>query len=280
MIVAGLAWAYGLPRPRIRRPRGRAAVIAGVLAVLLALPILAAISKAVYGLILFLTPNAHLWGGDFFTFFSPSAFVGTSAGVAGALAVLIVACLALTRLLTRREAIVLGAVFVLCVLFDVRLRLSDRGNYMDFKHLGYVGAFVLSFAAAGVVAAVLSRRRVLVVAGIALGLAWFVPAVIRIRDETGPTLQQVSVTMFQLRDWSAKLPKDASIRLDIPPSGYQLWAQYLLYRHPLDAPYPVVKTTYAHVPWGVTADYVLTPRYVYGKRFVKWPRPPYTDAKP
>src|SRR4051812_41028492 len=98
MIVAGMAWAYGIPRPRLRRPRGRTAVVVGVLGVLLALPILAAIAKAAYGLILFFTPNAHLWGGDFFTFFSPSAFVGTSAGLAGALAVLVVAGLALSRL--------------------------------------------------------------------------------------------------------------------------------------------------------------------------------------
>jgi hypothetical protein len=54
----------------------------------------------------------------------------------------------------------------------------------------------------------------------------------------------------------------------------------MLYKHPLDAPYPVLHTTYAHVPFGVAADYVLYTRYVAGKHFVKWPKPPYTGAKP
>lgn len=280
MVVGALAWAYGVPRPRIPRLRGRMAVLAGVVAVLLAIPILAAILKAAVGVVLFFTPGANLWGGDFFTFFSPNAFVGTGAGTAGALAVAVVAGLAAWRLLSRREAIALGAVLAACIAFDVRLRLSDRGNYMDFKHLGYVGAFVLAFAAAGAVALALSRRRAWAAAGIALAVLWFVPAIHRIRHEVGPTLQQVTVDMFQLRDWSDALPADASIRLDIPPSGVQLWAQYLMAKHPVDSPYPVLHTTYAHVPFGVTADYVVVPRYYPGRHLVRWPTPQYIDPRP
>src|SRR3954452_5913657 len=145
MVVAAMAWVYGIPRPRIVRPRGRQAALAVVGGILLLIPILGAIFKGIVGVILFFSPHADLWGGDFFTFFSPNAFVGTGAGVVGGLAVLAVAALAASRLLRRREALALGAVLVACIALHVRLRLSVRGNYMDFKHLGYVGAFVLAF---------------------------------------------------------------------------------------------------------------------------------------
>jgi hypothetical protein len=280
MVTVGMLWAFKVRPPRPRRPSGRWAVPITIGAVLLAIPIIGAILKAAYGAALFFTPGGHLWGGDFFTFFGLNAFVGTGAGVAGALAVLAVAVVAVWRLAARREAIALGAVLALCIAFDVRLRLSDRGNYMDFKHLGYVGAFVLAFAAAGLVALVVSRRRELIAAGLGLAVLWYVPAVHRIRGEVGPTLQQVSVDMFQLRDWSNKLPPNASIRLDIPPSGVQLWAQYLMYKHPVDTPFPILKTTYAYAPFGVAADYVLVPRYYPGRHLVRWPTPPHIDRKP
>ena len=280
LLAIALVRVYGLPRPRISWPRGRAGVAATVAAVLLALPVFGAAAKALIGVTWFLSSDSKLVTGDFFTFVPFSAFVGTSAGIAGALAVLAVAAFAVWRLVPRREALALGVVFALCVLLDVRLRISHRGSYMDFKHWSFLGGFVLAFAAAGVAWLVASRRTALVAGGVALAIGWGAIAVHRVRLENGPTLQQVTTDMFALRDWSAALPPDASIRLDIPPSGLQLWAQYFLYRHPVDAPYPILLTTYAHAPWGVAADYVITPRYIPGKGSARWPRPPYTDPVP
>jgi hypothetical protein len=64
--------------------------------------------------------------------------------------------------------------------------------------------------------------------------------------------------MLQLRDWSRALPPGASVRLDIPPTGFQLWAAYFMAAHPLDSPTPVLNTTFPHVAAGARADYALT----------------------
>jgi len=103
---------------------------------------------------------------------------------------------------------------------------------------------------------------------------------VRIRHEAGPTLQQVTVDMFALRDWSNELPKGTSIRDDLPPTGLQLWANYFLYKHPISGPYPILHTTYARMPFGVTGTYALTPRFVPGHGFERWPRPQHTDPVP
>jgi len=219
-----------------------------VLGVLLGVPVLGAIGKGIYGVVLLFTPGAHLWGGDFFTFFSPSAFVGTGA-----------AWWARWRSWRSPCSACRGwsAAASVCPrrgpggLHRVRrpATVVDRGNYTDFKHLSFVGAFVVAFAAAGLVWLVLSRRRELIVAGVALAALWLVPAIHRVRQEAGLTLQQVNVDLVQLRDWSSRLPPGRrSGSTSRPP--HAVVGGYMLYKHPLDAPYPVLNTTYAHVPWG------------------------------
>ena len=66
--------------------------------------------------------------------------------------------------------------------------------------------------------------------------------------------------MFQIRQWSARLPPGATVRVDIPVSGTQLWAVYMLGDRPVDTPTPVVHTTYAHANLGFRADYSLSVR--------------------
>jgi hypothetical protein len=262
VVVAGMAWAHRLPRPRLPRPRGAAQWTgAAVLCLLLAVPVLGALAKMIDGVRQLLDIHGNLWGGDVFTFLPLSSFVGTDLGVAGMLAVLAVAVATVVRLTTRREAIALAALLAACVLFDVRLRISDRGQYMDFKHLGYLGALVLALATTGLAAAAMSRRRALAGGAAALAALWLVPAVVRVRDEAFATPEQVTADMLRLRDWVKDVPPDASIRIDIPPSGNQLWAQYMLAGRRLGSPYPVAHTTYAHVPFSVAGDYVLTPRF-------------------
>jgi hypothetical protein len=90
--------------------------------------------------------------------------------------------------------------------------------------------------------------------------------------------------MFQIRAWASRLPKGASVRVDIPPSGVQLWAVYMLGAHPVDSPSPVLNTTYAHAPYGWRADYSLSLRYdpVPGRdgRPRRFPRPLYARNPP
>ncbi|MDX6666306.1 MAG: hypothetical protein QOG68_2512 [Solirubrobacteraceae bacterium] len=283
VLVAGMAWAFRLRRPRIPRPRGVLPIGATLVAAgLLAIPLVGAAGKTSEGVRQLFDLHANLWGGDIFTFTRLSDFVGTDLGTLGMLIVLAVAAVAAARLLTRREALALLGLLAVCALFDVRLRLADRGQYMDYKHLGYVGAVVLAIAAAGAVALVLSRRRALVAAGVALGALWLVPAVGRIQDVTDHTPEQVTADMILLRQWSRDLPKGASVRVDIPPSGNQLWVQYFLSAHPLTSLHPVEQTTYAHMPAGLIADYVLEPRYVPTMQGypIPWPMTLFADTTP
>jgi hypothetical protein len=199
------------------------------------------------------------------------------------LGVLAVAALTVAKLVSRREAIALGALLFVCVLFDVRLRISDRGQYMDLKHLGYVGAVVLALAAAGLVALALSRRRALMPAALALFALWLVPGIGRIRDVVGHTHEQVTADMLRLREWAKDIPADKSIRIDIPPSGVQLWAQYMLAGHRLSSPHPVTNTTYARLPYSLAGDYSLSPRFVphpNPKVRFPWPAPLHTTGPP
>jgi hypothetical protein len=280
VVFAGMVWAHRLPRPRLPRPRGlgqwAGTVVVGLL---LLIPLLGAVNKIGLGVRQLVDIHANLWGGDIFVFTPLGEFVGTEAGVLGMLAVLAVAVAAVLALTGRREAIALAGLLGVCALFDVRLRISDRGQYMDFKHLGYLGAIVVAVAAAGLVAAVFSRRRALAAGAIALAAVWTAVAIGRVRDETFATPEQVTADMLLLREWARDLPEDASIRMDIPPSGNQLWVQYMLAGRRLGTPFPVLNTTYAHAPFSIAADYVITPKFVPGPDIDKrkrWPRPPYS----
>jgi hypothetical protein len=283
VMAIGLGWAYGRKRPAIPRPQGfaqRAAAV--VLGLLLLVPLLAAVDKLWRGVKQLVNVNERVWGGDVVTFFGLDTFVGTDFGVLGLLVVAAVATAAVARLLTRREALALLALLALCVVFDVRLRLGD-GQYMDFKHLGYLGAVVLVFAAAGVVAAITRGPRLLGVGAAALALGWTGLAVGNVRDQVRDEPEQVTADMLALRDWAATVPDDVSIRVDVPPSGNQLWVQYMLAEQPLGSPYPVADTTYARMPFSTSGDLVLTPRYYPSDdpdEHRPWPRPPHATGKP
>ena len=72
------------------------------------------------------------------------------------------------------------------------------------------------------------------------------------------------------------------MRLDIPPSGYQLWAVYMLGSHPVDSPTPVLNTTYAHAPYGVRADYSLSLHYYRtpAGQYTSYPKPAFAVNPP
>jgi hypothetical protein len=63
--------------------------------------------------------------------------------------------------------------------------------------------------------------------------------------------------MFALRGWAEKLPRGASIRLDVPPTGEQLWVAYMLHERPLSSLVPVVGTSYPAIPYSRRADFAL-----------------------
>jgi hypothetical protein len=278
LVIAYRRW----PQPtRLLRSRSWILAVLGI--VILAPAILGAALKLEQGISQLFSPSAALWGGDVTSFLPFGFFVGTGGGIIPALAVAGVAVVGLIAL-PRRVAWGVGLGVLALALVDIRFRTTHSGTYMDFKHLSYVGTLVLALAASGIVS-LLARRRIAFVAAAALvAVAWSVAAVVQDRREILATGPQVTPELFQIRAWAQRLPVGASVRVDIPHSGTQLWAVYMLGSHPVDAPDPVLYTTYAHAPYGWRADYSLALRYYPlpgpGGQPRRFPRPLYARNPP
>ena len=281
VILAALAVGYGRrPRP-IAVLRSRSWIIGLVCILVLAPAVIGAAVKLGQGASQLLSAHSTLWGGDVSSFMPVGRFVGVGGGIVPALAVAAVAMLGL-RALPRRVAWALGlAVLALC-LVDVRFRLASSGAYMDFKQLSFMGALIVAMAAAAATALLSSRRSPAVAAGLVLVAVWTVALALQDRREILGTDAQVPSEMFQIRSWANRLPRGASVRVDIPPTGVQLWAVYMLGAHPVDSPTPILNTTYAHAPLGVRADYSLSRHYSISAsgRVRRFPRPPFAQNPP
>jgi hypothetical protein len=278
LVIVGALWIAYWRRPRWPTMAGaRAWIGAAVVLLLLAPAVVGAVLKLEEAIKQLVTPGSALWGGDIHRFTPFGMFAGTGGGILPALAVLALAGYGLLALPTRPR-IALGAVLAALCLLDLRFRLTSSGAYMDFKHLSFVGPVVLTLAAAAVMRLIWSRRRGAVAIGALVAVAWTVAALAQDRAEGFLLPQQVTPQMFQIRQWAARLPRGASVRVDIPArglGGYQLWAVYMLGDHPVDSPTPVLDTTYAHAAGGVRADYSLSLRYVPNANpRVKIPFPP------
>ncbi len=276
VILIALGVVYWRRLHPIAMLRSRSWLWAVLAVIVLAPAVIGAAVKLEQGVSQLLTPNGALWQGDITHYLPVGWFVGTGGGIIPALAVAVVALFALSRI-PRRLALALGLGILVMVLVDIRVRLTSTGPYMDFKQLSFVGMLVLTLAAAAVagrladggtaVRGVLARRplarRPLVLASGAalLALGWAAAAGAQDHTEIIQTQPQVTPQLFQIRAWAARLPAGASVRVDIPHSGTQLWAVYMLGSHPVDTPDPVLYTTYAHAPSGWRADYSLALRY-------------------
>ena len=267
LIVGALALAYERWRliPTLWRSRSW---LVGALALLVLAPAVAgAALKLVAGLRQLLSASGGLWGGDIVHPLAMGVFVGTGGGLAAALIVLAVAVAAITGLplpgrlrmpgLERRAALALGSALGLLCLLDLRFRIDPQGAYMDYKHLAFVGGLVVCVAAAGLARWAAAGGAAVAGAGL-LGLVWAAFALPHGHREMLASGLQVDPQMFQVRQWASELPRGASVRVDVPPSGVQLWAVYMLGSHPVDASVPLLGTTYAHANYGLRADYALS----------------------
>ena len=286
LLMLAVAYPLGLPdpvvvilalvvacRPRLRRPRisGARGWAGLVLALLVLLPVtLGAALKLGQGLGQFFSTGGSLWGGDVKSFVPLGMFVGAGGGAVAAAAVIVFALLGLTWL-ERRQGWALGIGLAVLALVDVRFRVVSAGAYMDFKQLSFVGPIVLTLAVAAAVwlmeavpwaslGRAASGAWAGAVACLVLLCGWWVAAIREDRRENLATQVQVTPQMLQIRQWVAALPPRASVRVDIPPSGLQLWAVYMLGAHPVDSPEPILNSTYAHAPYGLVARYSLSLR--------------------
>jgi hypothetical protein len=281
LIIGALAIAHERYRlaPRLLRSRSWAV---GILAVLVLAPaVVGATIKLGQGIGQLFSSRGGLWGGDIVHNVALGDFVGTGGGLVPGLLVLAVAVLTLTSL-PRRSAIALGVSLAALCLLDLRFRLDRQGAYMDFKHLSFVGALTLTLAATGAARLLASRAGRAMAAGALLALFWAGAALTQGHREMLASQTQVDPELFQVRQWARALPAGTSVRVDVPPSGLQLWAVYMLSSHPVDASSPVLYTTYAHAIYGLRADYSLSLRYLASSsgRVRPAPRPLFAVGRP
>src|SRR5207302_1420917 len=144
-------------------------------------------------------------------------------------------------------------------LVGVYFRARTGGQLFFFKDLAFLGPYVLMLALLGLAGVVASRRRAIAAAGAAGLLAACVVVAVGGEEEIHQTYPQATRSVLALASWDRAFPRDASVRLDVPPSGWQLWAAYMLHDHPLSALNPL-GGFFPHPPPGRKADYVLTYR--------------------
>jgi hypothetical protein len=179
-------------------------------------------------------------------------------GYLGLAAVCALAVLGLRRVRPELR-IPLGVMVAVTALVGIYFRLRTGGELFFFKDLAFLGPYVLSLALLGLAGVVASRRRVVAMVG-AAGLAvTSVVVAVGAELEVHQTYPQATPSVLALASWDRAMPRAASVRIDVPPSGWQLWAAYMLHDHPLAALTPL-GGFFPHPPAGRKADYVLTNR--------------------
>ena len=209
------------------------------------------------------------WSGSALPYLPFPRFLGLPDG--GGWAWLAVAAIALAAAwglarAPRATAVPLGATVLGALAFALYFRLRAQAQLFYFKDLGFAGPLLVTLAVVGA-GDLIGRARARApapgrsrwVAGLAAaGLAAVaVTSFVATRRDVAGTFEQASTGVLALRDWSARLPARASVRIDVPPSGWQLWADYMLARHRECALTPLVGFFPYAVP-GRKADYVVT----------------------
>ena len=193
------------------------------------------------------------WGGDLGSFIPERHFVGLVYTPAADIAVLLL-IVGLALGLRRAPSEVrwgLGVVLAFGLLATMFFRPLDYGWYFHFKALAFVAPIAVAIAAVGL--AGFRRAWVSAIALLLLIGATRTAAA----GELGTTFDQLPRSLLELRTVDARLPPDASVRLDMPADGRQLWAGIMLAGQPLCSQRPVLETSYPHVPVSRAADYVL-----------------------
>ena len=254
----------GAVKPAIRRVRAlprRFRWPLYLLGVLLVLPLFGVWEKLDGGLRLLISTNYSLrdWGGDLQTWYPERQFFAIHAESGWWLALIVIAAFALRELwrLPRPARFGLLSVILVGAVVAAEMRARDFGWYFHFKMLAFVGPLVVVLAVAGMARLRSETANAWVRRGMTALLAvWVIWGVAEARDEVSNTYDELPRTMLELRGWSAALPADASIRLDMEPAA-QLWPAYLLHRQRLCSEDPLDETSYPHVPRSRAADFVL-----------------------
>ena len=241
---------------RVRAPRlpwwGWALV--AVPAVPVALVLVRGVVEKIVPAIDALRPGGDLsgWSGPALPYIPVGQFVGVEGGVLAA-AVLVAALLGL-RVARREVAIASGVLLAGALLAALYLRLRGQGELFYFKDLTFAGPLVLTLAVVGIA---MTRVRWVPVAALAL---LFTAVTFGTSRQVDNTFDQLTPGLLSVHDWDRDLPAGATIRIDVPPSGWQLWSWYMLSGHRVSARRPLFDV-YPHPPMSRRADLTLVQRW-------------------
>ncbi|MBA2262155.1 MAG: hypothetical protein H0W03_05750, partial [Solirubrobacterales bacterium] len=141
--------------------------------------------------------------------------------------------------------------------FALYFFLREDGELFWFKILGFLGPLVLTFAVIGFVGLLReargAARRTAAVLGAVLLVLMVNAGAAR---EISETYEYATAALLELDAWDEHLPAGASVRIDVQPTGYQLWTWYMLDDRPVSASAPLVGF-FPHPPVGLTGDFAL-----------------------
>ncbi len=258
-----VGWVSGLRLPRMRW-------WTWVLAALVAVPLLAILAVLVRGVAEKAASAARValpggdlspWHGTALPYLPLGRFFGIDAPplvvVPVLLALFAAGWLGLRR--ASREVVAgLGAIVVGGLLIGVYFLARGKGELFYFKDMAFTGPVVTTLALVGL-GTLLLRRHAPPVHRAAAAVALIgLTAILAngARREIRETYDFATTNLTQLRDWDRRLPPGASVRIDVPPNGYQLWTWYFLASRPVSASQPLLGFT-PHPPFGLKADYAL-----------------------
>lgn len=199
------------------------------------------------------------WSGTALSFLPWPRFVGMPGSGAlsylGLALVCLLALYALTRLAGEIRQPLLAMVLI-TALIGVYFRARTGGQLFFFKDLAFLGPYVLLLAVVGLGTLAASASMARVAVGIAGMTAAIVVVAAGASREINGTFDNATRSVLALRTWSKELPRGSTVRIDVPPSGNQLWATYMFAGHPEVAPAPLAGI-FPHPPLLRNADYVV-----------------------
>ncbi|HVE67116.1 MAG TPA: hypothetical protein VNB64_00910 [Solirubrobacteraceae bacterium] len=149
--------------------------------------------------------------------------------VMGALAAVLAAAAYAVWRAPRDVGAPLGVTVAAGLLAAAYFRHRTQAELFYFKTVGFAGALAGPLAVVGLADLVRRRRPPALAAGAGVALAAFAVAIaLNTRRELLDTNVYVSRDVLAIRDWSRSLPPGATVRIDVPPGGHQLWAAYML----------------------------------------------------
>ena len=248
-------------------PRGRRALLLWIPLGALAAPFLAivlfGVLEKVRGLGKVILPGQDLseWTGDVVTY--PFArFFGLDGPVAltslAVVALLAVAVYAL-RQLDREVRVPLYVTGAAALFFALYFGLRANGGYLYFKDVAFLGPLVVVIGVVGLVRLASGSTLAAVPRWLAGGaiVVLFAVFTLNVKQETSVTFEQLEPAFIELRGWSRDLPAEATVRIDVPPGGHQLWALYFLHERRVSASDPLRDAGYPHPPQSRRAEYAV-----------------------